>query len=116
MARDRAGKGRTSVRAMFPSDSSVGSFGMQGLFQKGEETEEKLIKDLKSDLRKHMNGFTKLKGCIKLLTDSSQNDLLKAQLNRAAEEINFLTNAYKELTDVVTPNLNKALTNMGGRH
>jgi len=116
MARDRANKGRTSVRAMFPSDSSVSALGMQGLFQKEEDTEEKLIKDLKSDLRKHMNGFTKLKGCIKLLTDSSHNESLKSQLTKAAEEINFLTNAYKELTDVVTPNLNKALTNIGGRH
>jgi len=118
MANGRNTVKRTSIRTMFPSEaaaatgmggSSTGS--VQGLFApKEEETEEKLIKDLKTDLRKHMNGFTKLKGCIKLLTETSQNDPLKNQLAKTAEEINFLTNAYKELTDAVTPNLNKALT------
>jgi len=110
MANGRNTRPRTSVRAMFPSDVQPGN-SVQVLFApKEEETEEKLIKDLKTDLRKHMNGFTKLKGCVKLLTETSQNEALKNQLAKTAEEINFLTNAYKELTDAVTPNLNKALT------
>jgi len=112
MANGRNTRPRTSVRAMFPSDQQPATGNsVQVLFApKEEETEEKLIRDLKTDLRKHNNGFTKLNRCIKVLTETSQNEALKNQLGRTAEEINFLTNAYKELTDAFTPNLNKALT------
>eukprot|EP01125_Pyxidicula_operculata_P000433 TRINITY_DN10465_c0_g1_i1.p1 TRINITY_DN10465_c0_g1~~TRINITY_DN10465_c0_g1_i1.p1 ORF type:complete len:471 (-),score=126.23 TRINITY_DN10465_c0_g1_i1:160-1572(-) len=69
--------------------------------------EVKLAQNLKQDLRLHSKGFQKLKDTIQVLQNETQNDILKEQLEKTMEEVNFLNNAYKELVDGVLPNLNK---------
>jgi len=73
-----------------------------------QEKEIESINNLKNDLRQHGKAFNKLKQDLIAYSRTTENDLLRRQLLKSAEEINVLTNSYKSTFDTIIPVLNKA--------
>jgi len=72
------------------------------------QAEVESINNLKNDLRQHGKAFNKLKQDLIAYSRTTENDLLRRQLLKTAEEINILTNSYKSTFDSIIPVLNKA--------
>lgn len=81
----------------------------QGQGEKSKQEQEvETINNLKNDLRQHGKAFNKLKQDLIAYSRTTDNDMLKRQLLKSAEEINILTNSYKSTFDTIIPVLNKA--------
>lgn len=73
------------------------------------DQEAEMIQRLKNDLRNHGKSFNKLKQDLIKYSKATNNEQLRRHLIKSAEDINHLTNSYKETFDVVVPALNKGL-------
>jgi len=73
------------------------------------EQEAEMIQRLKNDLRNHGKSFNKLKQDLIKASKSTNNEQLRRHLIKSAEEVNLLTNSYKDSFDVLIPALNKGL-------
>jgi len=78
------------------------------------EMEAEMIQRLKNDLRNHGKSFNKLKQDLIKYSKATNNEQLRRHLIKSAEDINHLTNCYKDTFDVVVPALNKGLTQIQG--
>lgn len=89
-----------------PNNKPVNPSGQRQVQTKEQEME--CINNLKNDLRQHGKSFNKLKQDLIAYSRTTDNDLLRRQLLKSAEEINILTNSYKQTFDTIIPVLNKA--------
>jgi serine/threonine protein kinase len=77
--------------------------------EKQRQLDDQRVQQLKLDMFNGKSRFEKLKEDMKTISTQTKNNVLKKELEKAMNEVTFLTNAYKELIDSTLPTLTKAL-------
>uniref|UniRef100_A0A6B2L4Q6 non-specific serine/threonine protein kinase n=1 Tax=Arcella intermedia TaxID=1963864 RepID=A0A6B2L4Q6_9EUKA len=77
--------------------------------KKSKNKEQELIELLKSEIANHGKGFNKLNEDVHKLQNTTQNPILKDQMDGIGKEIHIMINAFHELQQGITPKLNKAI-------